>query len=503
MSPDATRKVPTSTGRTTRGAVTLQTRSDHGHDALAAVVSDTETSRLDEAIRTASRIASDVALRAAEVTGAIETIARQSSLQADAVDRLRADDRALLEQAGIIGETAARACRAADQSAERLASASTAVSETRTEAAALVASAGEVRDHAGSVAAALVSAADSAEIISQLARQTSLLALNTRIEAARAGVAGAGFGVVADEIKSLASQSAQAATEIAATMAQLQAATDLFLKQAVSIADAAGRVDERATHILTGLAAVDEATGEVKTDSSHAADTAQAILMAADRRKAALDAVAEATGSTRHHASAVSGQVADLLSMSETLLSATVSSGLRTTDLEIVETAQAGAARITEIFNAAIASGDLSVSDLFDEAYQTLPGTDPVQVTTRFTRFTDRALARLQDEIKQANPKIAFCAAVDRNGYLPTHNAEFSKPQGRDPAWNAANCRNRRIFDDRVGLGAGQNRKPFLLQAYQRDMGDRYVLMKDASAPITIQGRHWGGFRIGFRVETN
>jgi methyl-accepting chemotaxis protein len=30
--------------------------------------------------------------------------------------------------------------------------------------------------------------------------------------------------------------------------------------------------------------------------------------------------------------------------------------------------------------------------------------------------------------------------------------------------------------------------------------GGAFVLMKDASAPITVHGRHWGGFRIGFKV---
>jgi methyl-accepting chemotaxis protein len=98
------------------------------------------------------------------------------------------------------------------------------------------------------------------------------------------------------------------------------------------------------------------------------------------------------------------------------------------------------------------------------------------------------------------DPRIVFCAALDRNGYLPTHNRVYSKPQGDDPVWNAANCRNHRIFNDRTGLGAGRNTRPFLLQTYRRDMGGgNFVLMKDVSAPIVVKGRHWGGFRVGFK----
>jgi methyl-accepting chemotaxis protein len=98
------------------------------------------------------------------------------------------------------------------------------------------------------------------------------------------------------------------------------------------------------------------------------------------------------------------------------------------------------------------------------------------------------------------DPRIVFCAAVDRNGYLPTHNRKFSHPQTDDPVWNAAHCRNRRIFDDRVGLKAGRSTAPFLLQVYRRDMGGgQSVLMKDLSAPITVGGRHWGGLRLAYR----
>ena len=99
------------------------------------------------------------------------------------------------------------------------------------------------------------------------------------------------------------------------------------------------------------------------------------------------------------------------------------------------------------------------------------------------------------------DPRVVFCAAVDRNGYLPTHNAKFSQPQGRDPAWNMANSRNRRIFDDRVGLSAGRSTQPFLVQTYRRDMGNgKFAMMKDVSAPISVRGRHWGGLRLAYRI---
>src|SRR5690606_7545130 len=122
------------------------------------------------------------------------------------------------------------------------------------------------------------------------------------------------------------------------------------------------------------------------------------------------------------------------------------------------------------------------------------------QMLTRFVAFTDRHLPALQEPVLEFDPRITFCAAIDRNGYLPTHNRVYSQRQGKDPVWNAANCRNRRIFNDRTGLGAGQSQKPFLLQTYRRDMGGgKFVLMKDCSAPIVVRGRHWGGFRIGYK----
>jgi methyl-accepting chemotaxis protein len=110
-------------------------------------------------------------------------------------------------------------------------------------------------------------------------------------------------------------------------------------------------------------------------------------------------------------------------------------------------------------------------------------------------------LPTLQEPVLAIDSRIVFCAAVDRNGYLPTHNTLFSKPPGKDPVWNAANCRNRRRFDDRTGLRAAQNQQGLLMQTYRRDMGSKVVLMKDVSAPVWVRARHWGAVRIGFHVR--
>ena len=87
-----------------------------------------------------------------------------------------------------------------------------------------------------------------------------------------------------------------------------------------------------------------------------------------------------------------------------------------------------------------------------------------------------------------------------KGGYLPTHNPNYRLPQGPDPVWNNANCRNRRLFNDRAVHKVAANVKPFLLQTYRRDMGGgNFVLMKDVSSPIYVRGHHWGAFRMGFR----
>jgi methyl-accepting chemotaxis protein len=158
------------------------------------------------------------------------------------------------------------------------------------------------------------------------------------------------------------------------------------------------------------------------------------------------------------------------------------------------------ARRISAEFDAAIARGELTEEQLFDERFEEIPGSNPKQFLTRYVRFTDRILPPIQDPVQSADPRIVFSVAWARSGYLPTHNPNYSLPQGSDPEWNAAHCRNRRIFKDRAVQKVALSTKPFLLQTYRRDMGGgHFVLMKDVSSPILVGGRHWGAFRIGLR----
>ncbi|MFG1445336.1 methyl-accepting chemotaxis protein [Xanthobacter agilis] len=163
--------------------------------------------------------------------------------------------------------------------------------------------------------------------------------------------------------------------------------------------------------------------------------------------------------------------------------------------------ARAGAQRVSLAYEAALKDGLISADQLFDTHYRPLPDTDPQQVETTSLPILERLLPAVQEPMLAEDRSLAFCAAVDINGYLPVHNAQYSKPQRPgEPAWNNANSRNRRIFDDRAGLLAARNTKPYLVQVYARHIGGEVVMMREVDAPIIVNGRHWGAFRTSYKL---
>jgi methyl-accepting chemotaxis protein len=169
---------------------------------------------------------------------------------------------------------------------------------------------------------------------------------------------------------------------------------------------------------------------------------------------------------------------------------------------EFVTRAMEAGVALTKIFENGVASGAISIEDMFDTDYVEIPGTNPVQHRTKVLDWADRALPAFQEAFLAKDPRMAFCATIDRNGYLPVHNKIYSHPQRPgDVTWNTANSRNRRIFNDAAGLAAGRNQRAYLVQSYARDMGNgKAIMMREIDVPIRVKGRHWGAFRTAYRL---
>lgn len=174
---------------------------------------------------------------------------------------------------------------------------------------------------------------------------------------------------------------------------------------------------------------------------------------------------------------------------------------IRSENIEFINRAIAVADLISQSFEMAVSQRKISLEDLFDNDYAPISGTNPLQYRTRFLDLLEGILPGIQEPLLASDKRMVFCAAVDRNGYLPVHNNIYSAPQRPDDVlWNTANSRNRRIFDDRAGLSAGRVVRPYIIQNYPRDMGDRVVMMWEIGAPIRIFGRQWGGLRTAYTL---
>ncbi|AWN45442.1 chemotaxis protein [Methylobacterium terrae] len=166
----------------------------------------------------------------------------------------------------------------------------------------------------------------------------------------------------------------------------------------------------------------------------------------------------------------------------------------------LIAAARGGAAAVGTVLEQALAEGRLAHHALFDTSYRPVAGIEPPHYLTAAVPALEDILPPILEPLLLADPRTAFCFAVDRNGYAPVHNrAQAQAPRAGDPAWNALHARQRRLYDDRIGLSAARSTRAFLVQACPQDEAGRPPL-REVAAPIRVHGRHWGALRMGFRI---
>src|ERR1700726_3584308 len=438
----------------------------------------------------------------ADVAGNLQEVAGRVANQSERFGHLQKTAETMVSANHDIA-TASRAVQTATSAAVGDITQSRAVVETAVQhIAELIEAVGRIEHRLSSVGSALSDVAKVSGSIEAIAKQTNLLALNATIEAARAGAAGRGFAVVASEVKSLAEATRQATQLIGDTVRDLDGQVGNLIGASGDASLRAKSAGEGAQQIQSIIVRVQDGFTAVGREIDGVARAATSNLAHCDMVIDELGNLAKGVELSSTDLKQADERVARLLDLSESLIALIADSGVETSDAPLIRVVIDTAKRISAAFETAVERGDLSLDQLMDERYREILGTDPKQYLADYVAFTDRILPPIQDPIQKTDPRIVFCVAWARGGYLPTHNPDYCKPQGKDPAWNAANCRNRRLFNDRAVQKVGANTKPFLLQTYRRDMGGgKFVLMKDMSSPIFVNGRHWGAFRIGFRQK--
>ena len=366
----------------------------------------------------------------------------------------------------------------------------------------LVEAVGRIEHRLSAVGSALSQVAKVSGSIEAIAQQTNLLALNATIEAARAGAAGRGFAVVASEVKNLAEATRQATQLICDTVRDLDGQIGSLIGESSDASLRAKSAGEGAQQIQRHHRARAprhrvRRPGDRRRRQGRDVQS-RPLRPVIDRARRARQGrrplLARSEARRRPGRQSCSR-------LSEGLIALIADSGVETSDAPLIRVVDRHRKAASPPSSRPRSTrGEITVDQLMDEKYREIPGTDPKQYLTDYVAFTDRVLPSIQDPIQKSDPRIVFCVAWAKGGYLPTHNPNYRLPQGPDPVWNNANCRNRRLFNDRAVKKVAANTKPFLLQTYRRDMGGgNFVLMKDLSSPIFVRGRHWGAFRMGFR----
>ena len=335
------------------GDLTVRLDEDAGQAAMADVAASFNEMAADMEATVAEVVtfADEVAAASDEASARAETVEQTGREVSDAVDRISGrTDEQRDELEGVAGETdemsatIEEVAASADEVAETSQSAAAlgddgreAATEAVAELRAIETETERTAEAVGELESRMAEIEAIVDVITDIAEQTNMLALNANIEAARADKSGDGFAVVADEVKDLADETKDSAAEIEALVTEVREQTDESVRAMADIRNRVGEgvetveatedtlsdivarieaadtgvqeisraMDDQASSVTDVAAAVDDVVGLGEETAAEAGEAAEA----ADEQAATLSEVAEQTRTLSDRAAALRDRV--------------------------------------------------------------------------------------------------------------------------------------------------------------------------------------------------
>ena len=295
----------------------------------------------------------------------------------DSRGRLRAEHEALLGTVAALEadeKSIADACEESrvlsNRAIERLAEGTRLIHSSLGQVTGLLELVDTLTQHVTGFAAAMSQVRACTRDIGQIAETTNILSLNASIEAARAGDAGRGFAVGANEVKNLAGKTRAATDEIARTIDALGQEAERVVGRIEEGARASGQAKSSVARIVHTIDSVGELVREVDLQNDMIARANGTVTDHVVSIRHALDVLDSAAESSESGLRRANERIAGLEITASAMFDSIVHAGLSPADTAMVDHARSAAQEIVAATEMAIASGRLDPAALFDREYR-------------------------------------------------------------------------------------------------------------------------------------
>ena len=443
-----------------------------------------------------------VTVGCSEVAGVVEAVIRSSEVLREEHDALQGTVAALEADQAKVAEASDEARLLSERAIERLGEGTALIQSSLAQINTLLEMVDTLGQHVTTFGAAMEQVRRSAQDIDDIAETTNILALNATIEAMRAGDAGRTFAVVASEVKSLANDTRKATEEIAQTIASLGDEARMVIGKIEEGSQASANARSSVAQIENTIASVGELVEEVDKQNDVIARSTGTISDHVGAVQTVLSRYDKVTRENETQLGDAQREAVGLEGIANDMFDGVVQAGLSPRDDAMADHAMMVAREIIDATEAAIAEGQLSRADVFDQNYQPIPTSAPERFANRITAFAELDWKPLINRSTDAHEECVATVCADTNGFMPTHIEKFTRQPTGDLEHDTRFCRNGRILMDEADKAALASDAPYRLSVFRQPVdGQGYTVVRSAYVPLRINGERWGDLKFAYTLD--